>query len=235
MPNHVTSRLVLKGSEEQVKKVIERFSTHYEETPSIAFDGTQIFRKDDQVGYLNTDTNVFEVRDGDTFVGVAEGFKPVMEESWTRFPDFSKVVPPPANLFKGNLGKEEEEMCKREGRPTWYEWDMSNWGTKWNAYDCIKVSDEEYYFNTAWSSVPHLISIMSEEFPEVTFEYTYADEDTAYNCGKYTFKNGVTISVNIPEGGSKEAYEIYFEINPDYREDYILVDDNYKYKEEELE
>jgi hypothetical protein len=233
MPNHVTSLLVLKGSEEQVKKVVERFSTHYEETPSIAFDGTQIFRSEDgKVGYLNTDTNVFEVRDGGTFVGVVEGFKPSMEEAWTRFPDFKKIVVPPDNLFEGNLGSKEKEMCEREGRPNWYDWNIANWGTKWNAYSCSKISDGEYCFDTAWSAVPHLIAVMSEEFPDVTFEYTYADEDTAYNCGEYVFEGGSAIFENIPEGGSKEAYDVYFKINPDYKEDYILVDGNYEYAED---
>jgi hypothetical protein len=76
------------------------------------------------------------------------------------------------------------------GVPTWYEWANKTWGTKWNAYDQT-LFDGEIIFHTAWSGVPELIRIMSEQFPELTFHFLYADEDFGSNVGKLKIKNGV--------------------------------------------
>jgi len=73
--------------------------------------------------------------------------------------DFSSIIPPPDNIFTGNLGKKEREQCAAEDRPNWYDWNIFNWGTKWNAYgihiesewdgdDCCEM---EIHFDTAWS------------------------------------------------------------------------------------
>lgn len=37
----------------------------------------------------------------------------------------------------------------------------------------------------------------------------YADEDCGYNTGEYTFENGEVTYCSRPEGGSREAFELY--------------------------
>jgi hypothetical protein len=93
------------------------------------------------------------------------------------------------------------------GTPTWYEWANKTWGTKWNAYDQT-LFDGEIIFHTAWSGVPELMRIMSEQFPELTFHYLYADEDFGSNVGKLKIKNGVMLEAFFPASNSKEALEI---------------------------
>lgn len=124
------------------------------------------------------------------------------------------------------------ENVKLYGHMYWYDWRIENWGTKWGGYSYEKVNENTFKFNTAWSGVPDMIEKMSLQFPDVTIEYKWADEDTGYNCGKAVYHNG-EVSFEQPEGGSFEAYELAFELNPDSKEYYILVDGNYKYKEEE--
>jgi len=129
-----------------------------------------------------------------------------------------------------------ERACKayqETGYMYWYDWRCDHWGTKWNVYDCNKLSDHQFEFDTAWSGVPEMILAISKQFPSIKIEYKYADEDTGYNCGCYEFESGREQSVYIPEGGSKEAYDIAFELRPNYAENYELVDGQYEYKEDE--
>lgn len=69
--------------------------------------------------------------------------------------DFNKIVPQPLNLYQGNFGAKERELCKREGRPNWFDWNPKFWGTKWNSYDgkLEKAQDGIFAcrFFTAWS------------------------------------------------------------------------------------
>jgi hypothetical protein len=70
--------------------------------------------------------------------------------------DFEKIIPPPDNLFRGNLGQPEEEYCKNNNIPNWYDWNRENWGTKWNAVDGelrpSKQGDSTMlFFDTAYS------------------------------------------------------------------------------------
>jgi len=127
--------------------------------------------------------------------------------------------------------KEEIQQCKDLGASSWYDWCCNNWGTKWNAYD-IEVLDEQVLkFNTAWSGVTDLMTKLSEKFPSITFGYMYADEDTGSNTGIGTIKAGVA-SMVYPENGSREAYELAFELKPDCREYYTFEDGSYIPKEE---
>jgi len=119
------------------------------------------------------------------------------------------------------LGKQYVDNLREHGATTWYGWCNENWGTKWNAYECYFDEDSDYVeFDTAWACPYPVIEQLSRMFPEHTFQIKYADEDTAYNCGKITYKNGETLDEFIPEGGSKEAFEIYFDVKGD-NEDYV--------------
>ena len=77
------------------------------------------------------------------------------EEDGGQFLDFAMIVPPPKNLFKGNLGEPERKKCAEENIPNWYDWNCANWGTKWNSYhgELIEASEDVFVaqFETAWS------------------------------------------------------------------------------------
>ncbi len=121
---------------------------------------------------------------------------------------------------------------RQYGYISWYEWSIENWGTKWNSSECEKVSESVYDFQTAWSGVSGLIEKMSKAFPTVKILYKYSDEDTGHNCGVGEYLNG-EVSFRKLEGGSKESYEMAFELRPDRKEDYKLVGETYEYFENE--
>lgn len=124
---------------------------------------------------------------------------------------------------------------RENGSINWYDWNRKNWGTKWNAYDQNdkRNTADTIYFQTAWSSPIALMQELSKMFPLVKISLAYADEDSGSNAGKILFENGEAIEVNQPEGQSTEAYDIYFELHPDSKENYKLVEGKYEYVEEE--
>ena len=119
----------------------------------------------------------------------------------------------------------------KHGHASWYGWNIANWGTKWNCYECEKIDDNIFTFETAWSGVFLIIEKISKSFPDVTFNYTWSDEDTGQNCGNAIYKNGIQSKI-VPKNGSKEAYDIAFDLRPEYKKDYCLEDGNYKYKDD---
>tara|TARA_R100001163_G_scaffold36463_1_gene27939 strand:- start:758 stop:1216 length:459 start_codon:yes stop_codon:yes gene_type:complete len=77
--------------------------------------------------------------------------------------DFNNIIPQPKDLFHGPLGVDEEEMCKRKGIPNWYEWNIANWGTKWNSVD-TRVEENggtlSYNFMTAWDCPREIVNAL---------------------------------------------------------------------------
>ena len=144
------------------------------------------------------------------------------------FPDFEKIIPPPDHPAYRDEPTQEKA---KESDKWWYHWNIENWGSKWNSYSCKVLSINKFEFETAWSSVPDIINAMSLKYPLVTIDYKYSDEDTGSNCGHFVYCNGLIIE-DIKENQSKEAYELAFELRPEHRENYILTDDGYSYKDE---
>lgn len=136
------------------------------------------------------------------------------------------------------LGKVATNNIRQYGAATWYEWSLNNWGTKWNAYDCFCDCDNRFIeFNTAWDGVPRIAEKLAEKFPNVSFTYLWADENTGCNVGMMRFEGGSCVEEFFPLDGSKEAYELCAEVmNEDLSDMGYRFDpetENYKYVEDE--
>ena len=96
------------------------------------------------------------------FVGKKEQLKTLktMLKSKDNDFDFNNIVPMPKNIFRGNLGKEEEE---KYGDNNWYRWSIDNWGTKWNSVD-TRVEENgstlSYNFMTAWDCPRQIVNAL---------------------------------------------------------------------------
>lgn len=131
------------------------------------------------------------------------------------------------------LGRQYLRNTAAFGCTTWYEWRYRNWGTKWNAYDIEKPSDNSIMFNTAWSGVPGLICKLGAIFPAVTIKYDYADEDTSYNTGSYII-HGDDVQDNSPKDASPEAWKLVFDLGVRDIDDFVeQPDGTYKWKEDD--
>lgn len=128
-----------------------------------------------------------------------------------------------AELYK--KGKKYVDNYKKYGSATWYRWCLNNWGTKWNAYDVsLWVNETEdgaiITFDTAWSGVPDLIEKLAKKFPNIYFEYKFADEDFAQNTGYGDTDEEGNLYMNYPDGDSDEAVELFIECKGYNKDDF---------------
>ena len=126
------------------------------------------------------------------------------------------------------IGERYYNNYKECGYFTWYKWSIDNWGTKWNAYETTTsdVNDENthiIYFQTAWNGVPDIIATLTEKYPDLTFDYAYADEDMGSNCGEGYGEDGEFTFRYVPSGD--DAMELFIKAW-DYDADDFYQDDD---------
>lgn len=143
-----------------------------------------------------------------------------MKRGQSKF-DFNNIMPEPEDLYeRPDIGPD----------PAWYMWRMEHWGVKWNAPDTCIGQDGAIWFHTAWDGVADtIIRALSERFPDVRLEYAWADEDVAYNCGEAVFVDGERVMTHVPDGGTKEALDIYTWLHPGSEGLYAFRDGEVKY------
>ena len=54
-------------------------------------------------------------------------FKSIRGEKAGQLIDFAKIIPPPANLFRGAISDEDKERLNAQGIPNWFDWNNANW------------------------------------------------------------------------------------------------------------
>jgi len=75
----------------------------------------------------------------------------------------------------------------------WYNWNIRNWDTKWDACNAYLNEDKDgelrYDFDTAWSIPEAAMIAMSAKFPNLTFDL-YSEEEQGWGA-EILFKQGV--------------------------------------------
>ena len=117
----------------------------------------------------------------------------ISDEDYIKQPDHTLPLEE-SLMFKGNH---------------WYDWNVRNWGTKWDVavspddkYPETELHDESstslgYKFNTAWSPPIPAIEKLSSQYPSLTFNLSY-EEETGWG-GEIDFVAG--------EGTEVESYD----------------------------
>jgi len=109
----------------------------------------------------------------------------------------------------------EQAMCLLEkyGVTNWYDWCITNWGTKWNAYDAREWSVTEHgdgtahgtiYYETAWSPATALWLRVSKDYPTLEFYHEFVDEGGMF-LGSETIVNGEIIDEEELEWDSDDG------------------------------
>jgi len=119
----------------------------------------------------------------------------------------------------------------------WYNWNVKNWGTKWN---CSEVwhdrvdndqtieGDTSYNFDTAWSPAEPVVAALVKQFPTLSITHRYCEGGMGY-AGQVVYLNGEEVSRDDYEFGDSlpdEAYIVENDGSRGYERDYDKVPAN---------
>ena len=108
--------------------------------------------------------------------------------------NFHSLITPDQSIWDEYYGSKPKGQSLEESLKFasnhWYDWNIRNWGTKWNAYDesiSDNLSDESvksyyitYEFSTAWSAPAGIIEALAKKIHElklnVSFSWIYEEE-----------------------------------------------------------
>jgi hypothetical protein len=85
----------------------------------------------------------------------------------------------------------------------WYDWNIANWGSKWDLCDFEWLENEweegfvHASFWTAWSPITPVLEKLSKKHKTVKMSYRFHDEGAGF-YGHYTFEGGV---ITVEEEG----------------------------------
>ncbi len=190
MPNHVQNQITAPT------EVIEAITRGYSPDEIQAYkDETESIRERELSDWFTADRKALALKSR------GERAEEMLTE---KIVDFNMVIPQPANIETGGCS-----MRHDPGVICWREWSISNWGTKWNAYQTEiehrADGTSQLRFQTAWSHPDPVIEKLSKKFPETVIEVSYADEDFGFNLGKYSIKNDERTDSNAPDEGGHDA------------------------------
>lgn len=172
MPNYVRHNVVIRGNKEDIARCYE-----------------QITKGEDEFSFNNIIPMPEELH-------VTCGSISAVADVWSRASDEEKKEIEEKNKLTDKEKAEIQQIADniaKYGYPTWYEWSIDKWGTKWDAcYPGCDHDEEEIniYFDTAWSTPLPVFKELSRQFPDLVIYVEYADEDMGHNCGTYALFKG---------------------------------------------
>ena len=207
MPNHVTNIIALSGDKDKIHAMLEAIQNEEYGVGSVDFN---------KILPMPESLNIEAGSSTDKGLKAYRGFVEVYTLGGTINMDKLKDIPAESEeIFlrqrtdidrkDWQLGKTAWNNIQNYGAPTWYEWAIQNWGTKWGAYGYdsgMELSEDgNLWFQTAWSAPHPILEKLSELYPEITMEHKWADEDIGANCGQRTYLGGEMIDEYIPDYG----------------------------------
>jgi len=179
MANYCRHRLVIKGTPEEVERVVEEIRGR-PGTPQELMDLNHIAPAPKSITRLQ----YFESLDALERAA----------ESETAFEDYRR-----------RKAAARSAAWVETGCENWGEWAQATWGSAGNVFD-VEFSADEYgviYFSSLWSPVIPALCELSRAFPTITLGLSFAEEG-GYYIGKGTIKNGKKrvkgYTIRMPEG-----------------------------------
>lgn len=165
MPNWTANQLLITGDKEKVEACLKAIAN---DKPRMAIDFNKIVPM--PAILLNVKKGSAEFTHGPSG---NEYPVPIRVENWME----------DENGKKRMINGAEQAAIKATGFNDWYDWAIENWGTKWNASEATAESimdgEAEIRFDTAWAPPAPILEALRKQYPELTFELNYKNEDDA--------------------------------------------------------
>jgi hypothetical protein len=217
MPNHIQNKLVITGDADNIRRLIDTISTPNEDEGTTHYiDFEKIIPMPE---ILNTTHEGSQKTWGLAYYSIKENKPEIIQKFCHYLTNIEEKLAKHSEEELAELyecGKTAYEVYEKYGATSWYDWRIQNWGTKWNAYSTYVMETAyttEYviFFQTAWNGVEPIIEKLVSMFPELDFDYKYAEEDFSYNTGQGCSNGEGSLSMAYPNGGSDEAVALYIE------------------------
>ena len=203
MPNHVVNHLKMEGDPEKIRELMNRIQNDEYGPGTIDFNKIRPMPESLRIeAGSRTDKGLKAYRD---FIEVYTlggttnmDLRNIPEAAEKAFLKQRKDIRPD----EWELGRQAFRNIQEYGAPTWYEWCIANWGTKWNAYGYEPGTDYSrnggIYMQTAWNAPHPVIAELAKQNPDIHFMHSWADEQLGQGCGQHEYYNGERTSEYYP-------------------------------------
>lgn len=172
MPNWVFTSMSVSGKEEDLRKFMDKAGKQY----TTYHKGV---RKQNEDGTWSYDEDAIDERVHDGVISFMNFATPTDLDAYFGSADYK-----PEGYDKMTT---EERMAHamRFSSDGWYDWNVRNWGTKWDACNPEMTNDDPtsgsigYRFDTAWSPAEGAFQAMVSQHPELSFEF-YNEEEQGW-------------------------------------------------------
>ena len=190
MPNWVITRIYITGPEDKIKEFEGKVLRPNEDEDgefqrTFSFD--RIKGRPEELANTTAPNPKPEVRKVKDMQGneiEVEVYKDIINE-WDIQSAISRGETPPEPIPCNNATPDQQEELRRKyGSSNWYDWNLENWGTKWDCSESTySEEDKILQFQTPWACPQEIIGEMKLMFPDLKFNGNYADEDFGSNVG----------------------------------------------------
>ena len=103
----------------------------------------------------------------------------VPSPDWKTIPNDKGELPRPREINRpdGTVFTTVDEFPDGSQDARWYDWNVANWGTKWEVADVecdhFEPNSFECEFETAWSPAEGIFHALREQFPDVEISWFY--------------------------------------------------------------
>lgn len=151
MPNHVTNRLEINADRETVQKVMNFLKGETDD------HNTPCYIDFNNIIPMPKELLIDKCSSGDFGMKYLEAMqrKPFNSLNDLKAIQWMKGLAEKDRKEALQLGASYLENKKKYGYPTWYEWSITTWGTKWNAYDQYFEEPNILWFDTAWNATAY--------------------------------------------------------------------------------
>ena len=207
MPNWVITRIQISGDEDKIKEFEDKMLDLSEGAEQV-FTFNRIKQRPEELeNTISPDPRpqTQKVKDLEGNEIEVQVYQSVIND-WVIQDAIKRGETPPEPIPCNNATPEQQaELILKYGVTNWYDWNLHNWGTKWDAKEAFyNQEDKILQLETPWSCPDTVLLEMFEQFPDLHFEGSYADEDFGSNAGYI----GTDSGFYQLDDQTEEAYEV---------------------------